>query len=338
MIRRLSALAVFVVAVFALATSAQQNAGLRLIKTIPLPEVKSGDFDHFAVDTIGNRLFLTGEVNHSIEVFDLATNKRVDSLKVVDTPHSMLYLPNPNQLLVVDGGDGTLKFLDGNNYSVMDKVKLEIDADSSAYDPAKHLLYVASGGEDAKMDHSFIDVIDVHARKRVGEIKVNSENVEAIALQQHGPLLYANIRDKALVGVIDREKQTVLSTWPLPGVKGNTPIALDEANHRLFIATRTPPKFIVLNTDSGQVVSTLPAAPIADDMTFDAASKRIYLACDGFSVIYSQEDPDHYKEVGRIPTGFRAKTAILVSQLHRYYVAAPAHGPKSAEVRVYEVD
>lgn len=335
--KRILIIGAVVTAILALQAAAQ-NAGLKLIHTIPLPDIKSGDFDHFALDAAGKRLFLTGEENHSIEVFDLATNKRIGSVKGVDTPHSMLYLPNPNELLVVDGGDGMLKFLDGKNYSVTDKVKLEIDADSSAYDPAKQLLYIASGGEEAKMDYSLIDIIDVHARKRAGEIKVDSKNVEAIALQQHGPLIYANIRDKALVGVIDREKQTVLSTWPLPGVKGNTPIALDEANHRLFVASRSPAEFIVLNTDSGQVVTTLPAAPIADDMTFDAASKRIYLACDGFAVIYSQEDPDHYKEVARIPTGFRAKTAILISQLHRYYVAAPAHGSKSAEVKVYEVD
>jgi DNA-binding beta-propeller fold protein YncE len=301
-----------------------------------LPDVKSGDFDHFALDADGSRLFLTGEENHSIEVFDLATNKRLESVKGIDTPHSMLYLPNPNELLVVDG-DGTLKVLDGKNYSLTDKVKFEPDADSSAYDASKHLLYIASGGEEAKMDHCVIDIIDVDSRKRVGDIKVDSTNVEAIALEQNGPLLYANIRDKALVGVIDREKQTVVSTWPLPGIKGNTPIALDEPNHRLFVAARTPAKFLVLNTDSGQVVASLPTAPIADDMTFDAASKRIYVACDGFVVIYSQDDPDHYRELARIPTGFRAKTAILIPKLHRYYVAAPAHGQKPAELRVYEV-
>ena len=52
---------------------------------------------------------------------------------------------------------------------------------------------------------------------------------------------------------------------------------------------------------------------------------------------YSQKDADHYEELGRAPTGFRAKTAILVPQLKRYYVAAPRHGQDSASVKVYEV-
>ena len=72
-------------------------------------------------------------------------------------------------------------------------------------------------------------------------------------------------------------------------------------------------------------------------MLFDPASKRIYVACDEFVVVYLQHDANHYEELGRIPTGFRAKTAILVPQLKRYFVAAPRHGQKIAEVRVYEV-
>jgi hypothetical protein len=33
----------------------------------------------------------------------------------------------------------------------------------------------------------------------------------------------------------------------------------------------------------------------------------------------------------------RAKTAILVPELDRYYLAVPRHGNKEAEVRVYSV-
>jgi Ni/Co efflux regulator RcnB len=54
-------------------------------------------------------------------------------------------------------------------------------------------------------------------------------------------------------------------------------------------------------------------------------------------VVYLQHDADHYEELARIPTGYRAKTAILVPQLKRYYVAAPRHGQQMAEIRVYEV-
>src|SRR4029077_5122257 len=317
--------------------SAERNAPLKLAQVIPLPDVKDGDFDHFALDLPGKRLFLTGETNKSIEVFDLRTNRRIYSIKGVDTPHSMLFLPDTNQLLVVDGGDGTLKCFDAAKYTVVDTIKLELAADSSAYDPAKHLLYVASGGEDANMDHTTINVVDTSAHKRIADISVDSKNIEAMALAQNGPRLYVNIRDRGLVGVVDRDQKKVLSPWMLDGLQGNTPIALDERNHRLFIVSRKPAKLLVLDSEAGKVITSLPSAPMADDMVFDPASRRIYVACDGFVSIFHQQDADHYDEIARVPTTYRAKTAILVPEMSRYYIAAPRHGQKNAEVRVYEV-
>ncbi|HXN23794.1 MAG TPA: hypothetical protein VOA41_13735 [Candidatus Dormibacteraeota bacterium] len=314
-----------------------QTPPLKLAQVISLPDVKSGDFDHFALDLPGNRLFLTGEQNKSIEVFDLRSNKRIHSIKGVDTPHSVVFLPDTDQLLVIDGGDGTLKCFDTKKYAVTDTVKLELAADSAAYDSARHLLYVASGGEEANMDRTMINIVDTSTRKRVADITVDSKNIEAMALEQNGPRLYVNIRDRGLVGVIDRDKRTLISTWTLDGLQGNTPIALDEPNHRLFVVGRKPAKLLVLDSQSGKVITSLPSAPMADDMVFDAASKRIYVACDGFVSVYHQQDADHYKEIARIPTTFRAKTAILVPAMHRYYVAAPRHGQHSAEVRVYDV-
>src|SRR6202011_6203152 len=46
-------------------------APLKLLQTIPIPGLKDGDFDHFAADLAGHRLFLTAEKNSAVEVFDL---------------------------------------------------------------------------------------------------------------------------------------------------------------------------------------------------------------------------------------------------------------------------
>jgi len=52
----------------------------------------SGDFDHFAVDLEGNRLFLAAEDHGTLEVFDLHTGKHLRSVKVSTPPQ---HLPNP---------------------------------------------------------------------------------------------------------------------------------------------------------------------------------------------------------------------------------------------------
>ena len=48
----------------------QDEAPLKLVQSIKLPGLKEGDFDHFAADRSGNRLFLTAEKNAEVEVLD----------------------------------------------------------------------------------------------------------------------------------------------------------------------------------------------------------------------------------------------------------------------------
>ena len=333
-------LASFVAAIivfFAVAASGQSKPPLRLLQTIPLPDLKAGDFDHFAVDLAGNRLFLTAEAGNAVLVMDMRANKLIHTIADVDEPHSMLYLPAAKQLWVVAGGDGTVKIFDSATYALIETVKVTDGADSSAYDPAKHLFYIAAGGSDAKMAYSLINIVDTSTRKKVGDIKVDSTNIEALAIEKNGPRIFANIRDKSLVGVIDRQKRTVIATWPLGDLHGNTPLAYDGVNHRVFVVGRKPPSLVVLDSESGKIIATLPTAEMTDDMAFDPASKRIYVACTDFAVVYEQKDADHYEELGRVPTGFRAKTNILVPQLKRYYVAAPRHENEIAGVKVFEV-
>jgi DNA-binding beta-propeller fold protein YncE len=334
--KRFLAPLVAVMTVFvAVAASAQSKPPLRLAQTIPLPDFKEGDFDHFAIDLAGNRLFLTAEANNAVVVLDTRANKLIHTIPNLEEPHSMLFLPAAKQLWVIAGGAANI--FNSDTYALTATVKLTEGADSSAYDPGKHLLYVAAGGSDAKMTYSLINIVDTNTRKKVGDIKVESANIEAMGIEKNGPRIYANVRDKSLVGVIDREKKTVISLWPLGELHGNTPLIFDEANKRIFVAGRKPPTLAILDSESGKIIATLPTAEMTDDMAFDPASKRIYVACNDFAVVYEQKDADHYVELGRAPTGFRAKTAILVPQLKRYYVAAPRHGTDLAGVKVYEV-
>ena len=75
---------------------------------------------------------------------------------------------------------------------------------------------------------------------------------------------------------------------------------------------------------------------MVDDASFSSAQKRIYYAGTLFTDVFEITDADHLERIGHIPTGFRAKTAILVPELNRFYVAVPHHGPKTAAIRVYE--
>src|SRR6266699_3565080 len=112
---------------------AQHSAPLKLIQSIPLPGLKEGDFDHFAVDLDGQRLFLTAEANGLVEVFDTRTNKLIHTIRGMEAPHSMVYRSELKRLFVVDGDASEIKIYDTNTYGLVGHVGLYIDAESQAY-------------------------------------------------------------------------------------------------------------------------------------------------------------------------------------------------------------
>jgi DNA-binding beta-propeller fold protein YncE len=238
----------------------------------------------------------------------------------------------------VDGGTGEVKIYDTDSYKRTGSIKLREDADSMAYDPSTKYMYVVNGGEGAKMAYSFISVVDTTAGKSLADIKIDSDAVEALALEKSGPRLFVNMTGKDAVGVVDREKHAVITTWPTGQVaKHLIAMSFDEADHRLFVTTRNPGKLIVLNTDSGKVVTSLPCVGDNDDMAYDSASKRIYVSGSGFVDVYHQKDADHYDQIGHVATVFKARTSVLVPELKKYYLGIPHRGTTEAAVRVYDV-
>ena len=317
---------------------AQEPVPLKLVATIPLPGLQDGDFDHFAPDVDGHRLFLTGEENGKVLVLDSSTNKLIHTMEDVKAPHAIFYRKDLKKLFIVEGDASAVKVYDSDSYKLLDEIKVSVDADSIAYDPATNYLYVVNGGREAHTPYSLISVVDTNSSKKLRDIKINSNHVEAIVLEKGGPRMFCNITGRNAVGVLDRNKSALTATWPLPaGDTQNVAMALDEANHRLFVVTRKPGKLIVLNSDSGKVIADLPAVGFVDDMSYDAKQRRLYLAGDQFVDVFEQKDPDHYALLAKIPGSFRAKTGILVPELNRYYLAVPHHEQKDAEVRVYEV-
>ena len=314
------------------------KAPLVLIHTTPLPDI-DGDFDHFAVDVKGNRLFLTAEDHHSVEVFELGSGKFLRSLGGFSTPHSVRYMPEQNELLVVDGGDGSCKVVRGDNYQIIKTLKVGPEADSMGYDPSTKRLFIGAGGEEAKMDHSLLVAVDGANGKTLGEMTINSGNIEAMAVEKSGPKLFANIRDKHQIGVIDREKMAMLTTWTLAGVQLNTTMALDEANHRLLIAGRKPGKLAVLDSDSGKIIATFPCVDGADDMSLDIPGNRLYITgAEGFADVFERISPDQYRLLAKVPTGYRGKNSVLVPEIKQFYVSSSKHENKPAELKVYRVE
>jgi DNA-binding beta-propeller fold protein YncE len=332
--RTLVLVAIFVL--FGVQARCQVAAPIKLVQTFKLPAEVKGNFDHFGIDLKGGRLFATPEGYHAVVVFDLKTGKLVHKIDGIGKPHGVLYREDLNRIYVTDGDAGDLKIFDGATYSLVSSVKLLEDADSIGYDPATKYLYIDNGGGDVHQTFSMLSVIDTTAGEKLADIKIDGETLEAMTLEKSTSKMYVNNRAKSQVSVVDRAKRELVASWPVTLCKPNVAMALDETNHRLFVACRTG-KIAVLDTQTGKEVTSFPITNGVDDITYDAASKRVYAACDGAVDIYEQSGPDSYKLLGKVSTGPMGRTARLVPELKRYFVAVPQHGTTSAEVLVFDV-
>jgi hypothetical protein len=314
---------------------------LRLAGRAELPGY-TGDFDHFEYDLKGNRLWLAAEDHGTLDLFDLKTLKKQKSVKgIVETPHGILYVPQKNRLVVTDsGGDMLTRVIDASSYKVTGTIKLAAPgADAMGYDADRKRLYIVNGGRDAKMQETYLSVVDPVTLQRHGDLKFDTEKVEAMAIEGKGNKLYINVTGKNYMAVVDKQTLAVLATWPIKEAEQNAPVAFDEPNKRLFLITRKPGKLIVVNAETGASVANFKAPERCDQVIWDAANHRIYaLGGEGYIGVFQQKDADHYEELARVASATGAKTGILVPELKRLYVAvSPGEAKSGAAILHYDL-
>ena len=315
---------------YAAATSTGQSTPLKLKQTIPLPGVE-GRIDHFAADPSGQRLFVCALGNNSLEVIDLQKGERIHSITGLGAPQGVGYAPEVNRLIVANDKGGICKIYDGKSFQTVGELNLEDDADNVRYDEAGERFYVGFGGGG-------IAVVNTADGKQVGSIKL-SAHPEAFQLEKNGSRIFVNVPNSRHVAVVDRDKGRVVAKWKTDPAFANFPMALDEANHRLFVGCRLPPTLIVLNTESGDVTSKLNISGDVDDVFYDAKRHRVYAICGAGKIdVIQQTDPNTYKTLTKIDTANGARTGLFVPDQDTLFVAVPHHGSQQAEVRSYHAE
>ena len=322
----------FVIAVIGnhLDAAGSGDAPLQLKQTIALPGVE-GRIDHFALDAAGDRLFVCALGNNTVEVLDLRKGTRIHSITGLGAPQGIAYIPALDRLFVANDKGGICKIYDAKSYQPVGEINFKDDADNVRYDDESKRIYVGFGTGG-------IGIISASEGKIIGAIRL-SGHPESFELEKQGHCIFVNVPNARQVAVIDREKSEVITTWKTDGALGNFPMAFDEANHRLFIGCRTPPKLVVLNTESGSVVASIDISGDPDDLFYDSKRRRIYAICGAGKIdIVEQTDANTYKAFAKVGTANDARTGLFVPDRDSLFVAVPHRGSQAAEIRCYQIE
>jgi len=317
-----------IIILIALAAIARAQTSLRLEKTIPLPNV-AGRIDHLAFDVENQRLFVAALGNNTVEVVDIKSNKVARTISGLAEPQGVLYEPEKKRLWIANGADGTVRIFDAQTFQPLRSIALGDDADNIRRDAAAQRIYVGYGSGG-------LAAFDVEGNK-VADIKLDA-HPESFQLEKSGSRIFVNLPNSKKVTIVDRGKSALLASWATDDAASNFPMALDEADNRLFIICRRPAVLLVLDTKSGAVVAKLPTVGDSDDVFYDAKRKRIYASGgEGEIFVYQQQDPDHYSKIAQIETVKGARTSLFVPELGRLFLAVRREGQNPASIRVYEV-
>jgi DNA-binding beta-propeller fold protein YncE len=311
---------------------------LSLRSRLPLTNVK-GRIDHFSVDVKGQRLFVAAVANHTLEVIDLQSGKQVHTITDLAEPQGVFYDASNNRLYVACALDGTTRIYDGSTFRLLTTVKFPDDADNIRYDVRSKSVIVGYAGAKALRNREEgaggLGFIDAGAKK-TGEIIIDA-HPESFQLEKTGTRLFVNVPDKEEIEVIDVVSRKVVARWPVTSAKDNFPMALDEAHHCLFVGTRTPPRLLVFDTESGKEIASAEIAGSSDDLFYDSAKRRIYvLTSQGAIDVFQQRDGNHYDHIARINTPAHAQTGLYVPEWGKLFAAVPNSGDQGAEVQVFQ--
>lgn len=182
-----------------------------------------------------------------------------------------------------------------------------------------------------------ISVVDTDQGAKVADIRVNGDTLEQLAIDPDSHRLYVANPSKSGIDVINRADNTVTAHWPVTMGSKCISVGLDAAHHRLFADCRSG-VMIVLDTQNGKELQTLPIGQGIDDLAFDAGTHRILAPCGSGSLfVYEAGSPNQYRKVAELNTGRGAKNIVLDEHSGRLYTVIPPHAGHAGEVAIYQV-
>jgi len=283
-------------------------AGYHLLRTILVGG--TGGWDYLTVDEAGQRVFVSHETQ--VEVIDLASNSV--SGKIPDTPgvHGIALAPEEGRGFVSNGQASTVTIFDLKTLAAISQVPTGKKPDAIVYDPSTHRVFAMNGGSDSST------VIDAATGKVVGTIALGG-GPEFAAADGLGNV-FVNLEDQSEALRIDARNMTVKNRWPLAPCERPSSMAIDRANHRLFVGCRSK-VMAVVNSENGNVIVALPIGDHVDASAYDPATGLIFNSTgQGTIDVFHQDSPDNYSAVQRIPTRAGSKTMALDSKTHELLV------------------
>jgi DNA-binding beta-propeller fold protein YncE len=272
-----------------------------------------GGWDYLTVDSQTHRLFVP-RGTHTM-VIDADSGKVLGDIPGQKTAHGVAIVPSVERGFITDGGGtGAILIFDLKTYAVLGKLTTMPDSDGIIYDAKLGRVLAVSGDGGALM--TFKPDIDPVAGKIDPPIELGGKP-EFLASDGSGKV-YINLEDKDLVAEVDVLARKVLARWSV--APGGHPVgmAIDAKTHRLFVGCRNPQKMIVMSTEDGKILASLPIGAGVDATKFD--SGQAFASCRDGSLVVAGEVGGKFEVEQTVKTPAGARTMGIDESTHKIYL------------------
>jgi YVTN family beta-propeller protein len=285
-----------------------------------------GGWDYLTMDSARKRLFISRATR--VDVVSVETGKLIGSVPGTQGVHGIALAPALNRGFTSNGRANTVTVFDLDTLKVIQEVNVPgRNPDAILYEPAgKHVFTFNGASKD-------VTVLDASSLAVVATIPVPDK--PEFAAQDGRGQIFVNIESEpGQMVVIDSQKLTVKSTWPLAGCNSPSGLAIDRAHRRLF-SVCDGKVMAVTDAVSGKQAALVPIGEHPDAAGYDHKRGIVYSSNgDGTLSVIRQDAADRYSVVQTLRTQRGARTMALDDVTGKVYLVSADFGaapPATAE-------
>jgi hypothetical protein len=288
--------------------AADSAPAYKLTKTVPLGAPDRWDYVSF--DPASHRVFIA----HGTEatVVDGVTGEVVGRVGGLDGAHAVVVVPEVGMGYANSGKRDTMTVFDLKTLKPVKEVKVGPDTDAMAYDPASHRLFVMRGSSK--------DLVEVDTANDTLAATVALGGTPEFAAADGAGKFFVNNEDGKEILRIDAKSGKLDARWPIADCEAPHGLAIDPQTHRLFSSCINS-KLVVVDSENGHILATLPIGRGSDAVAFDPKRKLIFSSNgEGNLSVIAEAGADKFTVVATIPTAPAARTMALDPESGRLYL------------------
>lgn len=285
-------------------------------------------WDYLFSDDKASRLYVSH--GSQVQVVDEVEGKLIGKISDLQGVHGIAIASDLKKGFISTKTDNAVTIFNTETFEVIKKVTMTgTSPDAILFDTFSKKVFVFNGHSNNAT------VLDAETNEIVATIALLG-NPEFAQSNKKG-LIYVNLEDASSIAVINASTYKVENVWPIAPGAEPTGLALDNETHRLFSVCANK-LMVVVNAETGKVITSLPIGEKVDGAAFDAKLKCVYSSNgDATMTVVKEGENDTYSVLENVPTQKGARTIAINRKTHHIYLPAasfeaPVAGQKGSKL------